>query len=198
MPLTTIPNDPFALFDEWYREAAAHELNDPNAMSLATVNAQGEPSVRMVLLKDYQSGGFSFFTNTQSRKGQDIAANPNVALCFHWKSLKRQVRVEGVVYEVSAEEADAYFSNRPIGAQIGAWASQQSSPLESRELLEEKVADYAMKFGDNSVPRPPYWSGFRVIPKCIEFWVDRPFRLHDRILYTYEGPNSWSITRLNP
>jgi pyridoxamine 5'-phosphate oxidase len=190
-------SDPFDLFNEWFHEAASQEATDPNAMALATVGPDGRPAVRMVLLKSLQDNNFLFYTNTQSRKGQEITQNPAVALCFYWKTLNRQVRVEGPASLISPEEADAYFASRPIGAQLGAWASHQSSPLESRDVLEERLSTYALQFGDDPIPRPPYWSGFRIAPTHIEFWQDRPFRLHDRILYT-RTHNTWTLTRLYP
>lgn len=189
--------DPFALFDAWLGEARAAELNDPTAMALATADAGGMPDVRMVLLKGVQDGGFVFFTNFDSNKGREILANPKAALCFHWKSIRRQVRVRGQVEQVTAEEADAYFASRPRGSRIGAWASKQSRPLESRFALEKAVAAYAAKFAIGDVPRPDYWSGFRVMPVEIEFWKDGKFRLHDRVVFRREG-QGWTNTRLYP
>lgn len=200
MPLTSFPDNPFDFFNDWFEEAASQEINDPNAMSLATVNAHGQPSVRMVLLKGQPTKGFTFFTNLESRKAQDIKNNPHVGLCFHWKSLQRQIRIEGVAQEVDSAEADTYFASRPVGFQLSAWASLQSRPLKNRDTLEARMADFAMKFGDSPIPRPSFWLGFRVIPSAIEFWQDRPFRLHDRILYTKIEPESdgWSVSRLYP
>lgn len=197
MSKTHYPNNPFDLFNEWFHEAASQEVNDPNAMSLATVSSTGIPSVRMVLLKGLTNEKFIFYTNMKSRKAREILENPRVGLCFYWKSLHKQVRVEGICEEVSPEEADTYFSSRSVGSQIGAWASQQSEPLESRAVLEESLAKYALKFGDNSVPRPDHWSGFRVVPTLIEFWQEQPFRLHDRITYTLDSGH-WHQKRLYP
>ncbi|WP_010299782.1 pyridoxamine 5'-phosphate oxidase [Candidatus Odyssella thessalonicensis] len=197
MDIIHLPSDPIVLFNDWFQEAGEKELNDPNAMSLATVNKDGRPSVRIVLLKGITDGSFVFYTNTESRKGKDLTANPQVALCFYWKSLRRQVRIEGYAEPVTAAEADAYFATRPVGSQIGAWASQQSRPLQDRGQLEEALAAYSLKFGDDDVPRPPHWSGYRVIPQEIEFWQEQPFRLHDRIVYTRHD-DAWTIERLYP
>lgn len=191
--------DPFALFDEWMAEAEAHEPNDPNAMALATVDSSGLPNVRMVLLKGIQDGAFVFYTNLESAKGQEIAGNPKAALCFHWKSLHRQVRIRGIISPVSEEEADAYFATRPRGSRIGAWASQQSRPLESRFALEKAVAKFTGKYAVGEVPRPPHWSGFYLTPLEVEFWHDRPFRLHDRLVFRRKSENkAWSKSRLYP
>jgi pyridoxamine 5'-phosphate oxidase len=195
--------DPYELFKEWLAEAGKSEPNDPNAMALATADADGVPSVRMVLLNGLDSRGFIFYTNTESRKGEQLLANRNAALCFHWKTLRRQVRVEGAVEPVSDAEADAYFKSRPRESRIGAWASQQSRPLEGRWELEKRVAQFAAKFGLGEVPRPPHWTGFRVLPRRIEFWQDRPFRLHERLLYsranaTAEDPPVWMTEQLYP
>ena len=189
--------EPFRLFAEWLGEAEASEPNDPNAMALATVDGDGMPNVRMVLLKGLDGGGFVFFTNYESAKGRELLASRKAALCFHWKSLRRQIRVRGPVEEVSKEEADAYFATRARGSRIGAWASQQSRPLESRFALEKAVASYAAKFAIGEIPRPDYWSGFRLIPVEIEFWRDREFRLHDRVQFRRAG-DGWAKTRLYP
>lgn len=192
------PDDPLTLFAAWMAEAEKKELNDPNAMSLATVDGEGQPNVRMVLLKGFDERGFTFYTNLESRKGNELAGQPKAALCFHWKSLRRQVRVQGPVAAVSAEEADAYFASRPRDSRIGAWASSQSRPLESRFALEKAVATWTAKFGIGEVPRPPHWSGFRITPARIEFWADRPFRLHDRLVYFRGADNHWHTERLYP
>jgi pyridoxamine 5'-phosphate oxidase len=190
-------SDPLALFSAWLEEARGGEVNDPTAMALATVDPAGLPDVRMVLLKGHDARGFVFYTNFESAKGRELIATPKAALLFHWKSLRRQVRVRGLVGEVTPEEADAYFASRPRDSRIGAWASDQSRPLEGRFALEKRVAEYALKFGLGEVPRPPHWSGFRVTPTEIEFWRDGAFRLHDRILYRREG-DGWGTTRLYP
>jgi len=189
--------DPFDLFDEWFKAAADKEPNDPNATALATVDAAGMPSVRMVLLKGVDGRGFVFYTNCESRKGRQLLAHPKAALCFHWKSQKRQVRIEGKVEQVAPEDADAYFATRARTSQIGAWASQQSRALAGRFELEKRVAQFTAKFGIGAVPRPPHWSGFRVVPELIEFWEDRPFRLHDRLVYHRDG-DGWRTERLYP
>lgn len=190
--------EPFSLFQAWFAEAEAREPNDPNAMALATATSQGVPSVRMVLLKGADSRGFVFYTNFESRKGQELQANPAAALCFHWKSLRRQIRVEGPVQSVTAEEADTYFFSRPRGSQVGAWASQQSRPLTDRTELEERVAEIEQRY-PHDVPRPPYWSGFRLTPLVIEFWQDMPSRLHDRLIYKRDRESApWTTLRLQP
>ena len=193
------PEEPFGLFDAWFADAREKEPNDPNAMTLATVDAAGMPDVRMVLLKGVDPTGFVFFTNTQSAKGEELAANPRAALLFHWKSLRRQVRIRGPAKRVSDLEADTYFATRARSSQIGAWASAQSRTLESRFALEKAIAEFGLKFGLGGVPRPAYWSGYRVEPLSIEFWRDRPFRLHERILYErHEVDAAWTTRRLYP
>ena len=192
-------NDPFGLFGDWLKDAEKSEPNDPNAMALATADEEGLPNVRMVLLKGLDDRGFVFYTNFESQKGQEILGTMKAALCFHWKSLRRQVRVRGLVEEVSKEEADAYFASRPRDSRIGAWASQQSRPLETRFALETAVAMNTAKYAIGEVPRPSYWSGFRIMPLTIEFWHDRPFRLHDRVVFRRaEVTDDWSKTRLYP
>jgi pyridoxamine 5'-phosphate oxidase len=192
-------DDPFKIFEEWMEDAKKSEPNDPNGMSLATVDEEGLPNVRMVLLKQFDSLGFVFYTNFESQKGQEVLATMKAALCFHWKSLRRQVRIRGVVEQVTEAEADAYFNSRPRDSRIGAWASQQSRPLESRFALETAVAMYTAKYAIGNVPRPPQWSGFRVKPLSIEFWHDRPFRLHDRLVFRRpDAASSWTKARLYP
>ena len=192
-------DDPFGLFKEWLAHAEKSEPNDPNGMALATVDEEGLPDVRMVLLKGFDDRGFVFYTNFESQKGQEILGTMKAALCFHWKSLRRQVRVRGFVEQVTAVEADAYFASRAKQSQIGAWASQQSRPLEGRFALEASVAMYGAKYALGAVPRPPQWSGFRIKPLSIEFWHDRPFRLHDRVVFRRPDPDSgWTKTRLYP
>jgi pyridoxamine 5'-phosphate oxidase len=195
----TEAGEPFGLFEAWFAEAQGAELNDPNAMALATVDADGLPNLRMVLLKGVDTAGFVFYTNVESAKGIELATAPKAALLFHWKSLRRQVRIRGPVAPVSAAEADAYFASRPLQSRIGAWASQQSRPLESKAALERSVAAYAAKFAPDSVPRPPYWQGYRLTPLAIEFWSDGAFRLHDRIAFRRAAPDApWSKQRLYP
>jgi pyridoxamine 5'-phosphate oxidase len=189
--------EPFETFNRWYTEARASEPRDANAMTLATAGREGRPSARMVLLKGADERGFVFYTNLTSRKGAELAVNPQAALCFHWKSLGRQVRVEGAVERVGDAEADAYFASRPRDSQIGAWASDQSQLLDDRADLERRVAEAAARFGEGPIPRPPHWSGFRVVPDLFEFWQDKPFRLHDRIFYRRKGPG-WDTGRLFP
>lgn len=194
-PLTA--EDPLALFAEWLAEAVKGEINDPNAMALATVDAQGLPDVRMVLLKDAGPDGFVFYTNLGSAKGVQLAGSGKAALLFHWKSLRRQVRVRGLVSAVSDAEADAYWATRAKPAQLGAWASQQSRPLPDRLAFEKAIAAYGLKFGLGAAPRPPHWSGFRLAPEQIEFWRDRPFRLHERLVFD-AAPGGWAARRLYP
>jgi pyridoxamine 5'-phosphate oxidase len=192
-------SDPLALFAEWYAEAEKSEPNDPSALTLATVGPDGTPSARMVLLKGYDPAGFVFYTNYESRKGQQLIAHPKAAMLFHWKSLRRQVRLEGPVTQTTAEEADAYFATRARGSQIGAWASDQSRPLESRFALEKRVAEFGARHLIGTVPRPPHWSGFRLQPILIEFWQDQAFRLHDRLEYRRADAGSpWSTQTLYP
>ncbi len=191
-------HDPLVLFDTWFAEAKAAELNDHNAMALATADADGRPSVRMVLLQSRDARGFVFFTNLTSRKSGEIEANPWAALLFHWKSLRRQIRIEGPVEQVSATAADAYYASRPYGSRIGAWASLQSAPLDDRKTLEDRVKEYEALYPESApVPRPPHWSGWRVIAQRVEFWQDMPFRLHDRLVFS-ASPIGWINNRLYP
>lgn len=189
--------DPFALFEEWFAEARESEPNDPDAVAFASADASGRPSVRMVLLRRAGPDGFGFFTNLDSRKGEELVANPFGALAIHWKSLRRQVRAEGPVELVSDEEADAYFAGRSRESQLGSWASDQSRPLESREVFEQRYEDMRRRFDGEAVPRPPRWSGFRLKPERIEFWSDRPHRLHERRLFTRAG-DGWAESLLYP
>jgi pyridoxamine 5'-phosphate oxidase len=189
--------DPFQLFDFWFAEARTSETNDAEAMALATSDARGQPSVRMVLLKGHGPDGFVFYTNEESAKGRQLTANPSAALLFHWKSLRRQVRIEGRVERVSDAEADAYFATRGRDSQLGAWASDQSRPLESRPVFEARFEEMKERFEGQDVPRPPYWGGYRVIPDRIEFWSDRPHRLHERRLFTLAN-GGWTEGLLYP
>ena len=190
--------DPFALFDSWLTEAQASEPNDPNGMAVATVDADGQPSVRMVLLKEYDARGFVFYTNYESRKGQALIANPRAALLFHWKSLRRQIRIEGPVEQVTEAEADAYFASRPRDSRIGAWASDQSREMPGRATFLKRIAEYGARYAIGEVPRPPHWSGFRVVPQRFEFWKDMPFRLHERRIFTPDGDGGWGEHLIYP
>jgi pyridoxamine 5'-phosphate oxidase len=190
--------DPHAIFEEWLAEARLAEPNDPTAMALATADGEGRPSVRMVLLKGHDGSGFVFYSNLDSRKGGELAANPRAALLFHWKSLRRQVRVEGPVEAVSETEADAYFASRARDSQLGAWASDQSRPLESRAVFEDRYEQMKTRFEGGDVPRPERWSGWRVIPERIEFWTSRDHRLHDRRLFTRSDGGAWDEGLLYP
>jgi pyridoxamine 5'-phosphate oxidase len=194
-PLDT--RDPIALFGSWLAEALNAEPNDANAMTLATVDAEGLPDARMVLLKDYDAAGFVFYSNAMSAKGRQLAANPRAALLFHWKSLRRQVRVRGVIDPASETEADAYFATRARSAQLGAWASDQSAELPDRLALERRVAEAGLRFGLGRVPRPPHWRGYRLVPDAMEFWRNRPFRLHERLAFVRAG-EGWTTKRLYP
>ncbi len=195
----TAAEEPLVLFAAWLDQACASEPRDPTAMTLATVDVEGMPNARMVLLKGADERGFVFYTNRGSQKGRELDASQKAALVFHWKSLNKQVRVRGHVESVTDEEADAYFATRAKQAQIGAWASRQSQPLESRLAFEKAVAKYAAKYAIGAVPRPPYWSGYRIVPLLIEFWQDRPFRLHDRVEFRRDAPGApWRKTRLYP
>ena len=189
--------NPIKLFEIWFEEAEAKELDVPNAMSLSTANSSGRVSSRMVLMKAYDQRGFVFYTNTGSRKGRDIRENKSVALLFHWKSRKRQVRITGAAEQVDEEEADIYFASRSRGSQVGAWASKQSDHLQSRYSLEESIRELEKNFADKAIPRPPFWTGYRVVPREIEFWEEKDFRLHNRILYSLEG-SVWSKSLLYP
>jgi len=190
-------NDPLEIFDRWFAEARASEPNDPDAMTLATVDAAGRPSARVVLLKGHGPEGFVFYTNEQSAKGKQLAGNPNAALVLHWKSLRRQVRIEGSVERVTDAEADAYFASRARDSQLGAWASEQSRPLDRRETFEQQFEKVKQRYEGKDVPRPPHWGGYRVIPDRIEFWTDRPHRLHERRLFVRDD-GGWSEGLLYP
>ena len=190
--------DPFQLFDEWFAQAKASEPNDPDAMALATATPDGRPSVRMVLLKGFGPGGFTFYTNLDSRKGAEVAANPNAALLFHWKSLRRQIRIEGALSLATDAESDAYFASRSRDSQLGAWASDQSRPLDSRATFEARFDEMQKRFEGQDVPRPPHWGGYRLTPTHIEFWQDRAHRLHERRVFDLAGDGTWSEGLLYP
>lgn len=195
----TEENEPFSLFGTWLKDANASEINDPNAVAVATVDENGLPNVRMVLLKDYDERGFVFYTNFESQKGRELLGQQKAAMVFHWKSLRRQVRLRGEVEVVSDQEADEYYATRPRGSRIGAWASKQSRPLEGRFALEKAVAEYTARYAIGDIPRPPHWSGFRIRPVSIEFWHDRPFRLHDRVEFRRDTPEGvWQKVRMYP
>lgn len=195
---TPMAASPFEQFRAWMADAETAEVNDPNAMVLATTSADGQPSARAVLLKGVDERGFVFYTNKESRKGEELAANPRVSLLFYWKSLHRQIRIEGRVEDVTDAEADAYYTSRPRISRLGAWASQQSRPLGERRILEERLAEAERRFPEEAIPRPPYWSGYRVLPARFEFWQDMPFRLHDRTIYERNAAGIWIQTKLFP
>ncbi len=193
-----VDRNPFRQFDTWFKQAVDAQLPEPNTMTLATVDPRGRPSARIVLIKGVDERGFVFFTNYESRKGRELAANPYASLLFYWIELERQVRVEGRIIKTSAEESDGYFASRPLGSRIGAWASNQSQPIESRSQLETREREFSLQYGDQP-PRPPHWGGYRLVPEAIEFWQGRPSRLHDRLLYTRSDEHSdWQISRLSP
>lgn len=196
-PLIDLSADPFVLFGTWMQDAEATEPNDPNAMAVATATPDGHPSVRMLLLKGWDTRGFVFYTNLESRKGEELHANPHAALLFHWKSLRRQIRIEGPTSPVSTAEADAYFASRSRNSRLGAIASDQSRPLADRETFERRIVEAEQRFDGNEPSRPPNWSGFRVKPETVEFWQDRPFRMHDRAVWTRSN-DGWTVTRLYP
>ncbi|HLO88819.1 MAG TPA: pyridoxamine 5'-phosphate oxidase [Nostocaceae cyanobacterium] len=193
-----IDPNPFAQFKIWFDQAVTAQLPEPNAMTLATCTPDGQPSARMVLLKDFDERGFILFTNYNSRKGQELAVNPQAALVFWWAELERQVRITGCVEKISAEESDIYFESRPANSRLGAWASNQSEIIPSQEFLQQKLQEFQSKYENQEVPRPPHWGGFRVVPQEIEFWQGRPSRLHDRLLYTRLQDGRWKIERLSP
>jgi len=193
----SIITDPFVMFRNWFAEAQQSEPSDPNAMTLATCSPDGYPASRIVLLKDWDAAGFVFYTNVESRKGGELAANPRAALLFHWKSLRRQVRIEGDVEPATEAEADAYYASRPRISRLGAWASIQSRPLPERAELERRLSKYEAEYPGENIPRPPYWAGYRVVPARMEFWQDMPFRLHDRTVFT-RTENGWAQSKLYP
>jgi pyridoxamine 5'-phosphate oxidase len=193
----SVDTDPIRQFQLWLEQALDAQLPEPNAMTVATVDAEGRPSARILLIKGVDERGFVFYTNYESRKGRELAGNPHASLLFHWIELERQVRIEGVVEKTSAEQSDAYFASRPLASRIGAWASEQSREIATRAELEAREKAFAERFGE-SPPRPPHWGGYRLVPDRIEFWQGRPSRLHDRILYTREAENRWQISRLSP
>ena len=196
--LHTYAASPFDQFDVWMKEAEQSEINDPNAMIVATATPDGKPSLRAILLKGVDPRGFVFYTNKTSRKGDELIANPNVSLLFYWKSLHRQVRIEGVVEDVTDAEADAYYASRPRISRLGAWASIQSRPLTERSVLENRLAEMEAKYPGEAIPRPPYWSGYRVLPSRFEFWQDMPFRLHDRTIYERDAAGRWVQSKIFP
>src|SRR5579859_5763232 len=198
LDVADINRNPFRQFETWFQQAVDAQLPEPNTMTLATVDSRGRPSARIVLIKGVDERGFVFFTNYESRKGRELAANPYASLLFYWIELERQVRVEGRIVKTSAQESDTYFASRPLGSRIGAWASEQSEVIESRAVLETRERELIAKFGDNP-PRPPHWGGYRLVPEAIEFWQGRPSRLHDRLLFTRSSESSdWQISRLSP